>query len=51
MRFESGDVRAVILVPLLLADVPTLWYSYRSGGRLCGMVVLLLLAPHSRSSS
>lgn len=49
--FESGDVMIVKVELLLQVDVPTRGYSYRIEDQLCGMGVLLLLAPHSRSSS
>lgn len=50
-RFESDGVRGRKQGLLLLADVPTLSCSYMTGDRRCGTAVLLLLAPHSCSSS
>ena len=49
--FESGDVRIEKVELLLQVDVPTRGCSCRTEDRLYGMVMLLLLAPHSRSSS
>lgn len=51
MPFVSVDVRVVRLGLLLLVDVPTLWCSYMTEGRLYGMATVLLLAPQFRSSS